>query len=173
MGKLALMAAAVAALTWTAGGLSASGDVVHVSGAGVAGEVLFGDHVEVGAAGDAAGTSANGHLEIEGTLVTVNGNEPLHTGAQVECVRVHGNRAVVAGHLREPFTTDLLPGFVFTGAAALIEDNGPPAHGEPVDRMVDFVLREQTLEAFCSTDLAFTFDALLAPLVSGNYVVND
>jgi hypothetical protein len=173
MKKLALAAVLVTALAWTAGGLSASGDIVHVSGAGVAGEFLLGDHVEVGAAGDAAGSWANGHLDIEGTLLTDNGNAPLHVGANVECIRVEGNRAVVAGHLPEPLTTDLLPGFVFTGAAAVIEDNGPPVNGQPVDRMVDFLLREQTLQAFCDTDLGFAFSGLLTPLVHGNYVVDD
>jgi hypothetical protein len=156
------------ALAAPAGGLSAPAEQVHVSGSGVGTGGLAGDHVEVGARADASGAGATGHIELEGFL---NGIEPIHQGAAVECVRVEGNRAVVVGRLPEPFTSDQLPGFVFTHAAVVVEDNGPPVGGQPVDRMLDFDLRETTAKLFCDTELAFAFLPLATPIASGNFVV--
>jgi hypothetical protein len=169
MRMLVMASAAAVALASPAGASSAREPMVHVSGSGFGSGFLAGDHVEVGSRSNADGTDATGHLEVEGLL---NGTEPIHQRAAVECVRAEGNRAVVVGRLPEPFTSDQIPGLVFTHAAVLIEDNGPPEEGQPVDRMVDFILRETTAQAFCSTDLAFAFLPLATPITSGNYVVS-
>src|SRR3989442_4636764 len=149
------------ALAAPAGGLSAPAEQVHVSGSGCGRGLVAGDHVRVGARSDADGTAATGHLEIEGFF---NGVEPIHQSAAVECVRVQGNRAVVVGRLPAPFTSDQTPGVVYTHAAVLVEDNGAPVGGQPVDRMLDFDLRESTAHAFCDTDLAFAFLPLATPI---------
>ncbi len=55
--------------------------------------------------------------------------------------------------------------------ALVVEDNGNPVMGQPVDRAVDFVLRAVGAERFCTT-----FDPATAPffpLDYGNFVVHD
>lgn len=169
MKLLVAAAAALAALAFPVAAMSSGSDAVHVAGSGFGTGGLAGDHVEVGAVGDLAGTFANGHIELEGSV----GTQQLHESAAVSCVRAFGNRAVVVGRLAEPLTIEALPGLVFTGAAVAIEDNGPPVGGQPVDRMADFVLREETMQAVCNTDLVFAFLAIAEPIESGNFVVND
>jgi len=151
----------------TAGPAAASGWSVTGSGTGTG--ILAGDHVELAAHSDVGGANPSGHGEFQ----AAGGFTPVNDGGEVVCVRVHGNSAVVVWRLREPQTLETLPGFVGEFGAVYVEDNGPPAGGQPVDRMADFSLRSSTAEAFCETDLGFGFAFLATPLASGNFVVND
>jgi len=161
-----IVAVGVAALT--AGPATASPGW-SVTGSGTGTGILAGDHVELAAHSDPGGANPSGHGEFQ----AAGGFTPVNDGGEVVCVRVHGNSAVVVWRLREPQTVETLPGFVGEFGAAYIEDNGPPAGGQPVDRMVDFSLRSSTGEAFCETDLGFTFAFLATPLASGNFVINE
>src|SRR3954468_14639799 len=171
MRKLPVAAAAALALGWPAAATPAGGAMVHVAGSGVGSGALAGDQVEVGARAEAAGSRPAGPPELEGVLPS---GATLHLGGLVDCVRVVDNHAVVLARLAEPFTSDDAPGLVFTHIAVVVEDNGAPVGGQPTDRMLDFVLREATAQAFCTTDAAFVLlSALGAPLASGNYVVDN
>ena len=140
-----------------------------VSGSGTGTGILAGDHVELAAHSEPGGADPRGHGEFQ----AAGGFVPVNDGGEVVCLRALGNRAVVVWRLREPQTLSTLPGFVGEFGGVYVEDNGPPAGGEPVDRMVDLSLRSSTAELFCDTDLGFAFAFLAEPLASGNFVVND
>jgi hypothetical protein len=140
----------------------------YLSGSGVGSGVLAGDHVEVGAQSDVGGANPRGHAEDQGSV----GSEAFNDGGPIVCLKVLDHRAVVVWKLRNPLTFPELPGRVYLYGAAYIEDNGNPVGGQPVDRMVDYVVREPNLPFFCDSDVASFFGAGDAePLVSGNFVV--
>jgi hypothetical protein len=156
-------------LAWSASAALGSGAGWTVSGAGVGAGLVAGDRLEVGAQSDVGGTNVRGAAENQFTL---DGNE-LNDGGQVVCLTVQGNRALVLFRYRTPVTGfPGFPGETFPYGGAYIEDNGDPVDGQPVDRMADFSVREQTVPLFCDNpDLAF-FAAVAQPLASGNYVVS-
>lgn len=85
-------------------------------------------------------------------------------------MRVLGNRAVVVGRLPEREEFDVPNGRI-KWAALVLEDNGDPVEGQPVDRGIDFVLRDFFADVFCTTlDPA---GEPLVPLDHGNFVIND
>jgi hypothetical protein len=171
MKKATAAAAALLALAWPAAATPSRDGMRHVAGSGIGSGAVAGDHVEVGARADADGSNPTGHIELAGIFPS---GTTVHLGGRVDCLRVVDNRAVALARLPEPFTSDEFPGLVFTHLAVVVEDNGPPVDGQPVDRMLDFVLREATAESFCTTDAAFVFLAALgAPLASGNFVVDN
>jgi hypothetical protein len=113
------------------------------------------------------GAIAGGHAEQQGVL----SSEEINDGGPVVCLRVRDNQAVVVWKLRRSITDPALPGFLGEFGAALVEDNGNPVKGQPVDRMADFVLQATTAQQFCTTDLGFSFAGVAAPLESGNLIV--
>jgi hypothetical protein len=139
-----------------------------VSGSGLGTGAVAGDRVEIGAHSDPGGANVVGHAESQFTLVTTQFND----GGEVVCLRVADHRAVVVFRYRRPVTVPELPGRTYAYGAAYIEDNGDPVDGQPVDRMLDYAVREPNIHFFCEADPAAFFDAALAePISSGNFVV--
>lgn len=88
----------------------------------------------------------------------------MHGDLEAGCLRVIGNR------LPETEQFDIPLGRI-EYLALVIEDNGNPVGGHPVDRAVDFVLRVVSAERFCTT-----FDPATAPffpLDQGDFVIQD
>jgi hypothetical protein len=138
-----------------------------LTGSGFGSGALAGDHVMIGAHSDAGGADPRGAAESQGAVVGTSFN----AGGQIVCLRVSGNRAVATWQLRRPLFVPAL-GKTFSYAAAWVEDNGEPVHGQPVDRMVDYVVSTPNLEAFCSADpTTFFGEPFATPLQSGNFVV--
>jgi hypothetical protein len=166
MTKLFIVAAA--ALAVMAVPAAADTDQWGVSGSGRGTGAVAGDRVDVGAHSDPGGGNVVGHVENQFTLITTQFND----GGEAVCLRVADHRAVVVYRFRRPVTVPELPGRVYRYGAAYIEDNGDPVDGQPVDRMLDFAVREVNLHFFCEADPATFFDAALAePISSGNFVV--
>jgi hypothetical protein len=139
-----------------------------VTGSGVGSGVVAGDHVELGAHSAIGGADPRGHAESQGAVV----GETFNDGGPIVCLKVLDHRAVVVWKLRDALTFPELPGRVYLYGAAYIEDNGNPTGGQPVDRMVDYVVREPNLPFFCDSDVTSFFGAADAePLTSGNFVV--
>jgi hypothetical protein len=159
------IAALAAALSLAPAAAAADGQW-SVTGAGVGGGAVLGDHLELGAHSDLGGSDPRGHAKNQFALGAATYND----GGHVLCVTVVGNRASVVWQLREP-VSDAVKTYPY--GAALIEDNGEPVDGQPVDRMLDFVLSPPNLGFFCSAGPLFLLDAFDAPLTSGNFVVGD
>lgn len=139
-----------------------------VSGSGLGTGTVAGDRVDIGAHSDVGGDNAVGHVENQFTLISTQ----LNDGGAVVCLRVADHRAVVVYRYRNPVTVPELPDRVYVYGAAYIEDNGDPVDGHPVDRMLDYAVREVNVHFFCDADPANFFDAALAePISSGNFVV--
>jgi hypothetical protein len=134
-------------------------------------EVSAPSHFEVGARSGALGEDPTGHITDRVTLEEIGGTRTLHGDVRAGCLRVIDNRAIVVGKLPEDEEFDI-PGLGRIEYLALvIEDNGNPVEGQPVDRAVDFVLRAVSAERFCTI-----FDPATAPffpLDQGNFVVED
>jgi hypothetical protein len=159
-----LLALAFAAAALAAPAATAGDEHWIVTGGGSA----AGDQLEFGAISDVGGTDPHGHAEGQFTLFTSSFND----GGPIVCVTVLGHRAVLLWKLREPVTVPELPGVVFPYGGAYIEDNGPPAQGEPVDRVANYVVQERNAHFFCNADVANFFGAADAvPLDHGNFVV--
>jgi hypothetical protein len=141
-----------------------------VTGSGFGGGPVAGDHLELAAHSDVGGTDPSGHAENQFTVTTP---ERFNDGGQVICLNVVGNRAVVVWQLRNPVT---IPeqGKTYPYGAAVIEDNGEPVAGQPVDRMLDFIVSPPNLAFFCSPDALGLIEAFGAtPLERGNFVIRD
>jgi hypothetical protein len=136
-----------------------------VTGSGVGGGAVLGDHLELGAHSDVGGANPRGFAENQFSL----GDAQYNDGGQVVCLTVVGNRAAIVWQLRQP-VSDAVKSYPW--GAALIEDNGDPLGGQPVDRMLDFTLSPPNLGFFCTAGPLFLLDVFDAPLVSGNFVVN-
>jgi len=145
-----------------------SGGGWSVSGAGVGAGLVAGDRLELAAQADTGGLNVSGTAENQFTLV----GSQFNNGGQVVCLTVQGNRALVLFRYRTPITVAGLPGETFPYGGAIIEDNGNPADGQPVDRMADFSVQEQNAPFFCDNPNLDVFAAFLQPMVSGNYVVS-
>lgn len=141
-----------------------------LTGSGTGTGLVAGDHVMIGAHSDIGGTNVRGHAEATGQL---NGQgQRYNLGGELICLSVAGNKALAVWQLREPVVAPGFPEFDWEGV--YVEDNGEPVGGQPVDRMVDFVLTEQGRDSFCTTSAAdFAFAALAQPIGSGNFVVSD
>lgn len=87
--------------------------------------------------------------------------------ADVQCIQVIGNRAVVAGPLREPVEES---GFTFLYAKLDVEDNGEPSGATP-DRAAPVLLFPPSFERVCSGTAPLS--TFLFPLDQGNVVVHD
>lgn len=137
-----------------------------VTGSGVGGGAVLGDHLELGAHSDVGGANPRGFAENQFSL----GDAQYNDGGQVVCLTVVGNRAAVVWQLRQPVSDAVK---TYPWGAALIEDNGDPLGGQPVDRMLDFTLSPPNLGFFCTAGPLFLLDVFDAPLASGNFVVDD
>jgi hypothetical protein len=164
-----LVAAALAAPA-----ASADLPIDRVAGGGSAtiglGGVFVTDHFEVGAISGPLREDAQGHITIRGTILPGgSGEQVFHGDVRGGCVRVVGNRAVVVGRLPEREQFQVRSGTI-TYAALVLEDNGEPRDGQPVDRGVDYVLTDFWAGIFCTTlDPAFE---PLVPLDQGNFVID-
>jgi hypothetical protein len=139
-----------------------------LSGSGLGTGAVAGDRIAIGAHSDVGGENVSGQTENQFTLVSTRFND---AGDGV-CLRIADHRAVIVYRFRTPVTVPELPGEVFPYGAAYIEDNGPSVDGEPVDRMLDFAVREINIHFFCDADPATFFAAALAePISSGNFIV--
>jgi hypothetical protein len=166
MSKVAFVAAIAAALiTPTA---AAADTQWSVTGSGVGGGPVAGDHLELGAHSDVGGLDPRGHAENQFSL----GDAQYNDGGEIVCVTAVGNRASVVWQLRQPVSAG---GRTYLWGAALIEDNGEPVDGQPVDRMLGFALSVEAgnLGFFCGVEPLFLLDVFDAPLTSGNFVVQD
>lgn len=164
---VSLVALVAAILAPAAGGNS---NQWGVTGSGTGTGLVAGDHVMIGAHSDVGGTNVRGHAEATGKLNGVG--QVYNLGGELICLSVVGNKALAVWKLRQPLVVPGFPEFDWEGA--YIEDNGEPVGGQPVDRMVDFVLSRPGMESFCATSAAdFAFAALAEPLGSGNFVVRD
>jgi hypothetical protein len=171
MGKIApllLVAAALAAPT-----AAAEPPTMRVAGGGSA-TIAFGgfvatDHFELGAVSGPLGEDPRGHITIRGTILPGGTAEQIfHGDVRQGCVRVLGDRAVIVGLLPEREWFEVPRGTI-KWAALVLEDNGEPVQGQPVDRGVDFVLTDFWAEIFCTTlDPA---QEPLVPLDHGNFVI--
>lgn len=133
-------------------------------------EISAPSHFEVGARSGPLGEDPTGHI-TDRVLVDETGPRTLHGDVRAGCLRVLGNRAVVVGQLPESEQFDFPGVGRIEYVALVIEDNGNPEAGHPVDRAVDFILRAVSAELFCTV-----FDPATAPLFPldhGNFVVND
>ena len=140
-----------------------------LTGSGFGSGELTGDHVMIGAHSDVGGANPRGAAENQGTVFGTS--TTANTGGQIICLHVSGNRAIAVWQLRKPLFVPAL-GQSFPYAAAWVEDNGEPVDGQPVDRMVDYVVSAGNLVAFCGADPANFFgEPFAAPLQSGNFVV--
>lgn len=91
-------------------------------------------HFEVGARSGPLGEDPTGHI-TDRVFFPETGEMTLHGDVRAGCLRVTGNRAIVVGQLPESEQFDL--GFGrFEYLALVIEDNGNPVAGQPVDRAV-------------------------------------
>jgi len=152
-----------------AGPAAADDPVSFVTGGGVGSGVVATDQLELAVTQSATGI-AGGHVQNEFALASSSFN----LGGSPTCVRIAGNRAVVVYRFPAPVTVSELPGEVFPYGAAYIEDNGDPVAGQPVDKMVDFAVREINIPFFCDADPLTFFAAPLAePLSSGNFVIGN
>jgi hypothetical protein len=173
MGKLVLLTLVVAALVVPTA--AAEGTIDRVAGGGSAtfsaGDVSVTDHFEVGAVSGPLGEDPLGHITIRGTILPGGtGEQVFHGDVREGCLRVLGNRAVIVGRMPEREEFDVPSGRI-KWAALVLEDNGEPVDGQPVDRGVDFVLTDFWADIFCTTlDPA---GEPLAPLEQGNFVIED
>jgi hypothetical protein len=145
-----------------------SGGGWSVSGGGIGAGLVAGDRLELAAQADTGGLNVSGTAENQFTLV----GSQFNNGGQVVCLTVQGNRALVLFRYRTPVTVAGLPGETFPYGGAIIEDNGNPVDGQPVDRMADFSVQEQNAQFFCDNPSVDVFAAVLQPMASGNYVVS-
>jgi hypothetical protein len=125
---------------------------------------------EVGASSGPLGEDPTGHI-TDRVVVDEAGPRTLHGDVRAGCLHVMGNRAVVVGRLPDSEQFDLPGVGRIEYVALVIEDNGNPADGQPVDRAVDFILRAVGAERFCTV-----FDPALAPffpLNRGDFIVSD
>ena len=171
MGKVGFLLLVAAALVVPTA--SAEPPAIRVAGGGSAtfgaGGVFVTDHFEVGAVSGAGGEEPRGHITIRGTILPGGSNEQIfHGDVRHGCVRAVGNLAVVVGRLPEREWFEVASGTI-KWAALVLEDNGQPVGGEPVDRGVDLVLTDFWAEIFCTT-----LDPAAEPLVTldqGNFVI--
>jgi hypothetical protein len=172
MGKIALLLLVAAALVVPTA--AAEAPAVRVAGGGSAtigaGGVVVTDHFQVGAVSGPLGDNPRGHITIRGTILPGGSDEQIfHGDVRHGCVRVIGNRAVVVGRLPEREWFEVGSGTI-KWAALVLEDNGEPVSGQPVDRGVDFVLTDFWAEIFCTTlDPA---GEPFFPLDQGNFVID-
>jgi hypothetical protein len=133
-------------------------------------EISARSHFEVGARSGALGEDPTGHITDRVTLEEIGGTKTLHGDVRAGCLRVIGNRAIVVGKLPEDEEFDLPIGRI-EYLALVIEDNGNPVNGRPVDRAVDFVLRAPSAERFCT--ILDPAAQPFFPVEQGNFVVQD
>jgi hypothetical protein len=165
-----LILVALVVFAASAASATATTPTSSLSGSGVGSGVVSGDRLEVSVTADPTTGAVAGDAEGQFTLITSQFND----GGAVVCLRFARNKVVVLYRLRTAVTVPELPGEVFPYGAAYIEDNGDPVRGQPVDRMLDYVVREVNVHFFCDADPANFFDAALAtPISSGNFVVTD
>lgn len=152
-----------------AGPAAADDSLPSVSGGGVGSGVVATDQLELAVVQSSTG-GVNGHVQNQFAL----GSSSFNLGGPPVCVRIAGNRAIVVFRYPDPVTVPELPGEVFPYGAAYIEDNGDPVGGQPVDKMVDFAVRETNVALFCNGDpLAFFAAAYAEPLSQGNLVIEN
>lgn len=163
-----VVAAAVVLVVLVLAPLTAAADGQwSVTGSGFGSGNVLGDHLEIAAHSDVGGVGPRGHAENQFFLSAAQYND----GGQVLCLNVVGNRAVVVWQLREP-VADATKTYPY--GAAIIEDNGEPVGGQPVDRMIDFVVSPPNFDFFCTPDAVALLDVFGGtPIVSGNFVVRD
>jgi hypothetical protein len=172
MRSLALVVASAAAI-FVPVASSAGNPMDSVDGGGAivpAPDISAPSQFEVGALSGPLGEEPTGHITDRVTLEEIGGTKTLHGDVRAGCLRVVGNRAIVVGKLPEREQFDIPLGRI-EYLALIIEDNGNPVGGHPVDRAVDFVLRAVSAERFCTT-----FDPATAPffpLDHGNFVIQD
>ena len=170
---LAFVSVAVLLLPATS---SADSPMDQVAGGGSitapgSGEFVTADY-GTGAQSGPLGESPTGHITDRATVTGFTADEQIfHGDVRDGCLRVVGNRAIVVGRLPEREQFDI-PGFGrIEYVALIIEDNGNPVDGHPVDRATDAVLREIGKQRLCSTYDPAT--AQFFPLDQGNFVVQD
>jgi hypothetical protein len=162
----ALLAAAVPRADGSMDRLDGGGSIVPPP------EVSGPSHFEVGAASGALGENSTGHITDRFSLPGVTtGERTFHGDVGQGCLRASWNRAIVVGKLPSSEQVDY-PGLGRLEYVALVvEDDGNPVGGQPVDRAVDYILRPVTAAEFCTIFDPAT--AFFFPLAQGNFVAYD
>ncbi|MFL5962092.1 MAG: hypothetical protein ACJ757_04280 [Gaiellaceae bacterium] len=167
MARRLAIAVAVAGMLVLAPVAGATAGQWSVTGSGVGAGNVAGDHLELAARSDVGGATPSGYAEGQFSV----GDAQYNDGGQVLCLNVVGNRAVIVWRLRFSVANT---SNTFPYGAAVIEDNGEPVGGQPVDRMIDFVLSPPNLAFFCTPAAVTLLDVFGGvPIESGNFVVSD
>lgn len=122
---------------------------------------------DVFAARRVALSAHNGPRGASGQFTSISADHPTLTfTADVTCLRVDGNRAVIGAMIRQsPFSAN-----EGTMVFAAVEDNGRPSDPIP-DQIGAYFVGIPPGEETC--DSATVLYGSLAPVTSGNIVVND
>ena len=118
-------------------------------------------HVTVHATSDADGANARGTYTYVGDYP---GSGELSLVADVTCLHVDGNKALVGAWVTASSNTTLFP--IGAGLLHYVEDNGPPGGLDAVDTLAYIGLPAES----CAT---FTYAWTLSEVETGNWVVKD
>lgn len=174
-GVAAGLVCAAIALAGTAGSASAApaSDSVRANGSISNGNGTF-DSFAVYARSGPLGERPSGSVFVDAVFISREsgatlGNGTVRGDVSEGCLVAAGNRAVVLGKLREPFTLTG-PGTVeYVGVT--VEDNGEPVDGQPVDRGEVWFLPASAATQFCTTGFFLNFAT--RPLVDGYVEIVD
>jgi len=143
-----------------------------VVGAGtIEADPFLGDSFSVSAHSGPLGEDPRGHVNVRTTNLAGD-RQSFHGDVSEGCLIVTGNRAVAVGRLPEDERfVEPTTGRTIEFAAVIVEDNGHPVKGQPLDRAFPVLFFTATAARACAGLLPASL--VTVPIDRGNVVVND